>query len=135
MKKIYTLFIPVLLISCSTQVQYVGSTYQPTTKTDVYVTESSIKKPYSIIGQGYIKTPIGTDINWDKVQKESIKQGRQHGADAVLIIERRAISPLPAISTHSRIDSVNKGISGSSRTETYYPVSAWHEIFFLKYDD
>ena len=87
------------------------------------------------MGQGYIKPGrLGTEINWNKVQKEALKRGRQHGADGVLIVQRRAISPLPAISTQSRIDSINKGISGSSRTETYYPVSAWHEIFFLKYN-
>ena len=134
MKKIYPFLISLLLIGCSTQVQYVGNSYQPTTKTDVFVTESAIKKPYSIIGQGYIFRKFGTDINWSKVQKESVKQGRDHGADAVLIVQRRAISPLPAITTHSRADSVSTGIRSSSQTETYYPVSAWHEIFFLKYD-
>jgi hypothetical protein len=135
MKKIYPFFISILFFSCSTQIQYVGNSYQPTSKTDVYVTESAIKKPYSIIGQGYIKPgKFGTEINWNKIQKESIKHGREHGADAVLIVQRRAISPLPAITTNNRIDSVNRGISGSSRTETYYPVSAWHEIFFLKYE-
>jgi len=133
MKKIYTLFIPILLVSCSTKVQYVGGSYQPTSKPDVYVTESSIKKPYTIMGQGYIQAGF-KDINWSKVQKESIKLGREHGADGILIVQRRAISTYPAISTQTRIDSVNKGINGSSQTETYYPVSAWHEIFFLKYN-
>jgi len=85
------------------------------------------------MGQGYIQAGF-KDINWSKVQKESIKLGREHGADGILIVQRRAISAYPAISTQTRIDSVNKGINGSSQTETYYPVSAWHEIFFLKYN-
>jgi hypothetical protein len=135
MKKIYPLLISFLFISCSTKIQYVGSTYRSTTNPDIYVTESSIKKAYSIIGQGYIRPgKLGTEINWNKVQKEALKHGREHGADAVLIVQKRAISLLPAISTQSRIDSINKGINSSSHTEAYYPVSAWHEIFFLKYN-
>jgi hypothetical protein len=133
MKKIYPLFILIILSGCYTTVQYVGSSYQQTSKPDVYVTESSIKKPYTVIGQGYIKS-VFSDINWNAVQREAIKCGREHGADGILIVQRRAISAFPAISTQSRIDSVNKGIIGSSQTEAYYPVSAWHEIFFLKYN-
>jgi hypothetical protein len=135
MKKFTLLAIPIFIFSC-TRIQYVGNTYQSTTTSpDVYVTESSIKKPYTIIGQGYIKTGLyNIGINWDKVQKKAIKEASEHGADAVLIVQKRAISPIPAISTVGSIDSVGKGIQIASRTETYYPVSSWHDILFLKYN-
>jgi hypothetical protein len=73
-------------------------------------------------------------INWNKVRKKSIKKGKKNGADGVLIVQHRAISPLPGISTQSHADSAGKRIHYSSRTEPYYPVSTWHEIFFLKYN-
>jgi hypothetical protein len=91
-------------------------------KVDVYVTESSIKKPYTIIGQGYINTTFG-DINWNQVQRNSVKVGMMKGADAVLIVQRRAVSVLPAYTTTSKTDSI-----------VPFPVTSFHEIFYLKYD-
>ena len=134
MKKIYTLLFILSLISCSTKVQYVGSKFSPGKNLDVYVTASSIKKTYTIMGQGFIKTGYLNKINWDKVQKQSVKKGKQIGADAVLIVQKKAISPLPALNTYSRLDSVGKGIQANSNTESYYPVSSWHDIFYLKYN-
>jgi hypothetical protein len=134
MKKIYLLFLPLFIFSCSTQVQYVGKSYKPGTDPEVYVAESEIKKPYSIIGRGYIKAGVPSyGINWNQVQKKAIKTGWQHGADAVLIVQKNAISPLPAIQTYGSIDSVGKGLQTFSRTEAYYPLSTWHDILFLKY--
>ena len=134
MKKIYTLLLPVFIFSCSTQVQYIGKSYKPVSDPEVYVAESEIKKPYSIIGRGYLKVGIGSlDVNWNQVQKKAIKKGWQHGADAVLIIQRKAVSPLPAIQTYGSIDSLGKGLETFSRSETYYPLSTWHDILFLKY--
>jgi len=134
MKKFTLVAIPFFVISC-TRLQYVGNTYQSTGSPDVYVTESAIKKTYTIMGQGYIKTSLySRGINWNKVQKKAIKRASEHGADAVLIVQKRAISPIPAITTHGSIDSVGKGIQTVSRTETYYPVSSWHDILFLKYN-
>jgi len=134
MKKIYIFLLPVLIFSCSTQIQYIGKSYQPVGDPEVYVAESEIKKPYSIIGRGYIK--VGNPylgINWNQVQKKAIKKASQHGADAVLIVQKNAISPLPAIQTYGSIDSVGKGLQTFSRTEAYYPLSTWHDILFLKY--
>ena len=100
----------------------------------MFVEESEIKRPYSIIGRGYIKpgmSPYG--INWNQVQRNAIKQGWLHGADAILISQKNAIAPLPAIQSYGSIDSVGKSLQTESRIEAYYPLSTWHDILFLKY--
>ena len=84
MKKIYTLLFILSLISCSTKVQYVGSKFSPGKNLDVYVTESSIKKTYTIMGQGFIKTGYLNKINWDKVQKQSVKKGKSNATIGTL---------------------------------------------------
>ena len=134
MKKIYSLLFPVFIFGCSTTVQYVGKSYKPGADPEVFVAESEVKKPYSIIGRGYINPGINPHgINWNQVQRSAIKKGWLHGADAVLIVQKNAISPLPAIQTYGSIDSVSRGLQTFSRTEAYYPLSTWHDIFFLKY--
>ena len=134
MKKLYIFLLPFFILSCGTRIQYIGKSYQPVGDPEVYVAESEIKKPYSIIGRGYIKVGVSYyGINWNQVQKKAIKTGWLHGADAVLIVQRNAVSPLPAIQTYSSIDSVGRGLESFSRTEAYYPSSTWHDILFLKY--
>ena len=131
-------YIPFLLLiffsSCfySTRVQYVGNTYTATGKLDVYVADTSITKPYTVMGRGYIKAGSG-GTNWNKVQKDAIREGKIHGADAVLIVQRSAVSPLPALSSRSTTDSIGKTIVTTSNSSTYFPVSWWHDILFLKY--
>jgi len=134
MKKIYAILLPVFIFGCSTTVQYVGKSYKPGSDPEVFVAESEIKQPYSIIGRGYIKPGIGPHgVNWNQVQRNAVKKGWLHGADAVLIIQKNAISPLPAIQSYGSIDSVGKSLQTFSRTEAYYPLSTWHDILFLKY--
>lgn len=134
MKKIYFFLLLVFIFGCSTTVYYVGKSYKPGTDPEVFVEESEIKQPYSIIGRGYIKSGIGPHaINWNQVQRNAIKQGWLHGADAILIMQKNAIAPLPAIQSYGSIDSVGKSLQTFSRTEAYYPLSTWHDILFLKY--
>ena len=135
MKKIYFLMIPLFIFSCSTRIQYIGKSYKPGADPEIYVSESEVKRPYSIIGRGYIKTGIYSwRINWNKVQREAIKQGWQHGADAVLIIQTNTINPLPTVRTYGSVDSVGKSLQTNSVSEVYYPVSTWHDVLFLKYN-
>lgn len=134
MKKIYFLLFPLFLYSCSTTIQYVGRSYKPGKDPEIFVDESEIIKPYSIIARGYLNTGIySRGINWNRVQREAIKKGSKHGADAVLIVQKNTMTPLPAFQTYSRTDSIGRGIKTYSHSEPYYPVSTWNDILFLKY--
>ena len=134
MKEIYFFLLVLFIFGCSTTVYYVGQSYKLGTDPEVFVEESEIKQPYSIIGRGYIKSGIGPHaINWNQVQRNAIKQGWLHGADAILIMQKNAIASLPAIQSYGSIDSVSKGLQTFSRTDAYYPLSTWHDILFLKY--
>ena len=134
MKKIYFLLLTVFFYGCATTIQYVGKSYTPGGDPEVFVSESEIKKPYSVIGRGYIKVGVPSlGVNWNQVQRNAIKKGWQHGADAVLIVQKNAVSPFPALQTYDSADSVGRAIQTYSRSEAYYPVSTWHDILFLKY--
>lgn len=134
MKKIYLALLLVFIYGCSTSIQYVGKSYRPGDDPEVFVAESEVQKPYSIMGRGYIRVGVPSlGINWNQVQRKAIKKGWQHGADAILIIQKTAINPLPVFQTYGSMDSVGRGVQTHSRSEAYYPVSTWHDILFLKY--
>ena len=133
MKKIYLPLLLIFIYSCSTTIQYVGKSYKPADDPEIFVAESEIKKPYSIMGRGYIRAGVSLGINWNQVQRQAIKKGWQHGADAILIVQKNAVSALPVYQTYGSIDSAGMGVQTHSRSEAYYPVSTWHDILFLKY--
>ena len=63
-----------LLSSCAQLISYVGNQHQPVENPDVFVDPAAIKKPYAIVGRGYLNYPLGTFFNqYEEVQKEAVK--------------------------------------------------------------
>lgn len=134
MKQLYYVFIlSLLLSSCySAQVHYMGSSYQPTKKIDVYVDASAIKKPYTVIGKGYTNTIYERAL--ERVQDNAIAKAREKGADAVLFNEVYIVGDGSTISGTSKADSIGKSLVTVSQTYVKPVVSSRREILFLKYD-
>ena len=134
MKQLYYVFIlSLLLSSCySAQVHYMGSSYQPTKKIDVYVDASAIKKPYTVIGKGYTNTIYERAL--ERVQDNAIAKAREKGADAVLFNEVYIVGDGSTISGTSRSDSIGKSMVTVSSAHVRPVVSSRREILFLKYN-
>ncbi|MFL5741377.1 MAG: hypothetical protein ACJ75B_14230 [Flavisolibacter sp.] len=82
MSNIYTCLFLVILVSCGTRIDYVGKSATPTQKVDVFVDPSSIKKPYTVIGKGYVT--YGAAYRMEKLQRQAVQKAKEKGADAVL---------------------------------------------------
>ncbi|MEO5945911.1 MAG: hypothetical protein ABIP79_03785 [Chitinophagaceae bacterium] len=133
MFKIYFLFISVLFISCSSKLHYIGQKYSPVTNVEVFVAESSIKKPYTIIGKGYMSR-FGFFNNPEKIQEKVLDKGRSIGADAVMIIDYY----IPdtggtVINTVVKTDSLGKGIITAGNTTITPTSSSGYSIIYVKY--
>lgn len=133
MFKIYSILIlSVLLASCySAQVHYMGSSYNPTRKIDVYVDASAIKKPYTVIGKGYTNNIYERAL--ERVQDNAIVKAREKGADAVLFNEVFILRDGTSISGTSKADSIGKSLVTVSQAYVSPVVSSRREILFLKY--
>jgi hypothetical protein len=124
-------FLSLLLISCGTIVDYVGNSYTPSNKVDVFVTLSSVKKEYQIIGKGYADdSPLLLRRIGEKIQKKAIQKAKSKGADAIVIQDYLLLQPMlqtsvQTDSTSSRIALSNIAVNQQSTTR--------FTILFLKY--
>jgi hypothetical protein len=134
MIKYYSILSLIVLCSCRARLNYLGSSLSPTKNVDVYVDATAIRRPYTIIGKGYMEFGFGVKARIDKMQAKAVEKARSKGADAVLfqdyIIKRDGTS----VQTITKTDSVGKGLV-TVETGTIGPiVSSGTNILFLKYD-
>ena len=73
MRTLYFLVLTSFIASC-TEFNYLGSTYPPTDKVEVFVTRSSVKKPFDVIGKGYIQNIVGLPPSVEEIQKKAIEK-------------------------------------------------------------
>ena len=74
--------VALLTISCA-NVNYVGKSFEPTIKVDLYFSKEDIEKEYTVIGHAISS---GTSDSND-IQRALIDKAKEKGADAVLITE------------------------------------------------
>lgn len=124
----------VLAASCATRVNYLGTSYKPTTQVDVFVDKASIKKEYDVIGKGFEEERLlNYGNNIEMVQKKAVELAKRKGADAVFFQGYFVANTGAAIHTNSRVDSVGKGTVGISTTLINPTSSSGLTIYFLKY--
>lgn len=135
MIKVYALMF-ITLCSCGSRLNYLGSSYNPSKKVDVYVDASTIKRPYTIMGKGYMQYGVGSSVKSriDKMQTKAIEKAKAKGADAVLFQDYLVKRDGTNIQTITKTDSVGKGLV-TVETGTIGPVvSTGTNILFLKYN-
>jgi hypothetical protein len=128
MRKIYTLVIIVLFMSCGTHVRYLGSSFEPTEKVDVFVTRASVNKPYQIIGKGYIERHPYSKSSVETIQKKAVEKAKFHGANAVVIEDYYVLNNGTTIT--SNVDT----IANTQTTHISPTISSGLTILFLKYN-
>ena len=127
------------LCSCGSHLNYLGNSYTPTKNVDVYVDASAIKKPYSIIGKGFMEYGYMSWSAYDKariekMQKKAIEKAKLKGADAVLFEDYIIKRDGTRIQSVTKTDSVGKGLI-TVETGTIGPIiSSGTNILFLKYE-
>lgn len=127
MRNLYLLLFPFLLASCGTIVDYVGNSYPPSDKVDVFVTLPSVTRKYEVIGKGYANSAPMVRRVGERVQKKAVQKARSKGADAVVIQDYLLMQPvLPSDSSKGSVAlsniAVNQGQQG-------------FVVLFLKYTD
>ena len=129
MSKIYFFLIIVLFASCGTHVRYLGSSFSPTDNVDVFVSLTSVKKPFDVVGKGYIERHLYSRSSVELIQKKAVEKGKSNGADAVVIEDYYVLNNAATITTH--IDTIT-----STQTTNVSPtVSSGFTILFLRYKE
>jgi hypothetical protein len=133
MKKIYLPIICIIFFSCTPKIRFVGQTSPITKKVDVYISESSIKKNYELIGQGYLNV-WAAHSKPDKIQRLAEETARKKGADAIIISDSYFPNGGQSITSTYLSDSLGKGIITTGNTTITPTSSSGFRIFFVKYN-
>lgn len=132
MFRIFTL-LSFSFFACTSKLNYLGSSYAPSKNVDVFVDASSIKKPYTIIGKGYMEYPYFSKSRIEKMQTKAVAKAKAKGADAVLFQDYFITQDGSSVHMVTKTDSVGKGLV-TVQTGTVGPiVSLRTDILFLKY--
>jgi hypothetical protein len=134
MKLLYTTIILLFTSACATRLHYIGNSFTPSQSVDLYVDPSSIEKPYTIVGKGYIKEGMGSTNYIKRIQPLAINKAKQKGADAVLIQDFYTQGAAD-LHTLSRTDSVGKGTVTVGNTSLLQPNFQNFTVLFLKYKE
>jgi hypothetical protein len=133
MKLLYTALL-FFASSCATRLHYIGNSFTPSRQVDVFVDPSSIAKPYTIVGKGYIKEGVGSPNYIKRIQPLAINKAKQKGADAVLIQDY--YTPGAAdLHTLLRTDSVGRGTVTVGNTTVQQASFQNFTVLFLKYKE
>ena len=135
MVKYYTLLL-ILFSSCGSRLNYLGSSYSPSRNVDVYVDASSIKRPYTIIGKGYMEYGYGFygKSKIERMQEKAIRKAREKGADAILFNDYYIKEDGASIHSVTKTDSVGKGLVTVQSGSVGPVISSRRDILFLKYN-
>lgn len=134
MRKIYIPLLSLLLFSCAAKIHYVGQISISTKNVDVYINESSIKRNYDLLGQGYLNV-WAAHSKPDKIQKLAEETARKKGADAVIITDYFIANTGQSINSTYRTDSLGKGVITTENTTIHPLYSSGFRVIFVKYSN
>jgi hypothetical protein len=135
MFKIYFILLSTVVASCSlTRINYLGSSYAPTQKVDVFVDAAAVKRSFTVIGKSSVDIIRLTAANFEKLQERAVEKAKEKGANAILFQDLYLIENGSTTQTVSTSDSVGKSLV-SVKTGVISPtVSSRKDILYLKYD-
>ncbi|HLQ66874.1 MAG TPA: hypothetical protein VK123_06565 [Candidatus Limnocylindrales bacterium] len=84
MKRLYTAAaLAALLLTACAHIDYVGRTYPPTSKVDLFFHESEVDAPFDVMGT--VIARANDLVSAEKLQAKIMKKAGEKGADAVVI--------------------------------------------------
>ena len=116
-----------LVVSCTPQINYLGSNYAPTQDVDIFFDERDIDKDYDVMG---IMKNEGADLELDdaeSVKNAMIKKAKSVGADAILFIGSYSEK---VKSESTNIENIDKDKTVATSTQN---TSKIYEAKLLKY--
>lgn len=107
MKHVFCFISLILFVSCGVQTQYVGKSYTPTLKTDIYMGWNEVVGNYETIG--YVDaTPSGFNTIED-AQKKIEELAKAKGADAIVFDGVEIGYTPPVLETTEKVEKNTDG--------------------------
>jgi hypothetical protein len=85
MRRLSALMALACLAGCAT-VDYVGTSYPPTTQVDIYMSESDVRRPYQVIGEARAQVDAIPFTNpGPQLQQKIVTEARARGAHGAIL--------------------------------------------------
>ncbi|HEX7077739.1 MAG TPA: hypothetical protein VF363_04910 [Candidatus Eisenbacteria bacterium] len=120
-----------LLVSACAHLDYIGRTYPPTTRVDLFFSESDVRADYEVMGR--VVAHANDIVSAEKLQQKIIEKAQAKGADAVVIegLERYKSGETTTYSEDSKKKRHGTSTSGSASTSS--TMEKQINATFLKY--
>lgn len=133
MKQVYFSIASLFLFTaCATRVNYVGTAYAPSQQVEVFVTKDAIKKPFDVIGKGYVHTPMPF-YSEERIQRKAVAKARAKGAHAVLIEDYFVLRNDNSITAAVTTDSSRRTALAVGSVSEHPSVASAMQIWFIRY--
>ena len=73
----------ILFVAACAKIDYIGQSYPPTTRVDLYFSEDDVREDYQVMGHVVAQAPEG--ISTENLQKQLEAKAREKGADGIVI--------------------------------------------------
>ncbi len=104
------LCLALLAAGCAT-IDYVGQSYSPTTRVDIFFSESDVPRPYVVMGKVLASGSQFTSA--ERLNQAMIARAREKGADAVIVHD---ISRTPMSDAQQIVETTRVSGSGDEQT-------------------
>jgi len=123
----------VFALSACAHVDYVGRTYPPTSKVDLYFDERDVRPEYEVMGQ--VIARANDLVSAEKLQSKIMKKAGEKGADAVVINGMDRYKTGESTSYEEQTKEVKKGTQTTGSSSTTATNEKEIRAVFLKYKD
>jgi len=125
------LIVPLLLAVGCTNIKYIGESYPPTSRVDVFFSEDDIESDYKVMGHADATAPEYVDV--EKMMEKIKEKAMEKGADAVVVLglDQNIVSESTEWSSETKVDKNKTTESGSQTTSQTKENEI--RVLFIKY--
>jgi hypothetical protein len=120
-----------LLVPACAHLDYIGRSYPPTTRVDLFFSEADVKADYEVMGR--VVAHANDIVSAEKLQRKIIEKAQAKGADAVVIegLERYKSGETTTYSEDTKEKKRGTSTTGSASTSS--TMEKQINATFLKY--
>ena len=123
----------VFLLTACAHVDYVGRSYPPTSKVDLFFDERDVRVEYEVMGQ--VIATANDMVSAEKLQSKIMKKAGEKGADAVVISGLDRYKSGESTNYQEETKDTKKGTKTTGSSSTSDTNEKQIRAVFLKYKD
>ncbi len=131
MKSAVALSFLLLASGACAHLDYIGESYAPTPRVDLFFAEKDVPREYRVMGQ--ILATAGDLVSAEKLQAKIVERAQQKGADAVVLLGLERYKSGESTTYHETTEQRNRKTRTSGGSSTSSEEKKEIRAIFIKY--